>query len=209
MADEGKEEKTYSDDEESKSPRSSESTDGMRKPSVSEILDRLRSSTKQRGDHWILTTVSKQICIKGKKKTPAEWYSIAKGTDMSDEHKFWPGCTVKGCISHRLAVRISLESIRSMDADEYESACTQFQKNTKKKGDCIVWNRYIQKSGYGVVGFLGRMHPAHLIAFCLANLMDPDDIPKGHVVRHRCRNRSCCNEEHLELAHIRTMPRIW
>ena len=59
---------------------------------------------------------------------------------------------------------------------------------------CWEWQRSISASGYGKVRFNGKMCVVHRVVweyFC-------DDIPEGLQMDHLCRNRRCCNPDHLE-----------
>lgn len=49
-------------------------------------------------------------------------------------------------------------------------------------------------NGYGVLGVEGRTLYAHRYVY--ERLVGP--IPAGLVIDHLCRNRACCNPEHLE-----------
>ena len=49
-------------------------------------------------------------------------------------------------------------------------------------------------SGYGIVTICGKKYYTHRVAY--EELVGP--IPDGLVLDHLCRNRRCCNPEHLE-----------
>ena len=55
---------------------------------------------------------------------------------------------------------------------------------------CVEWIGYINKDGYGLLG----KKLAHRLSYEKVN----GDIPKGLVLDHLCRNRSCINVDHLE-----------
>jgi hypothetical protein len=62
---------------------------------------------------------------------------------------------------------------------------------------CHEWTGHILPNGYGryTVGIDDEID-THRIAWVLAN----GPIPKGMVVRHTvCRNRACCNAQHLQV----------
>lgn len=59
---------------------------------------------------------------------------------------------------------------------------------------CWIWTGVTMKSGYGKVWFNGRNRSTHRVVYEL--LVGP--IPEGLQLDHLCRNRSCCNPQHLE-----------
>ena len=61
---------------------------------------------------------------------------------------------------------------------------------------CWVWQRYVDKSGYGeihVPGYIGNRR-AHRIIY----ERHKGKIPDGLDLDHLCRNRRCVNPDHLE-----------
>lgn len=61
-------------------------------------------------------------------------------------------------------------------------------------GNCVVYAGTITPSGYGNVYDGYNPVPAHRLAYELAK----GEIPSGLQIDHLCRNRRCCNPEHLE-----------
>lgn len=61
---------------------------------------------------------------------------------------------------------------------------------------CHNWTAYIAHGGYGQIctGGRGQKERAHRVAYQLAK----GPIPDGLVLDHLCRNRRCCNPDHLE-----------
>lgn len=60
---------------------------------------------------------------------------------------------------------------------------------------CWQWTASIRSDGYGEVKFRGHTRLVHHAAYELLVGPIPDD---GLVFDHLCRNRACCNPEHLE-----------
>ena len=61
-------------------------------------------------------------------------------------------------------------------------------------GDCWEWTGYRDRDGYGTVSYRDTKWLVHRIVW--EALVGP--IPDGLEVDHLCRNRSCCNPDHLE-----------
>jgi HNH endonuclease len=65
-------------------------------------------------------------------------------------------------------------------------------------GPCHVFRGYIDdrpNHGYGVIGFQGKLIMVH--RYCWEREVGP--IPEGLVIDHQCRNRACCNVDHLRV----------
>lgn len=66
--------------------------------------------------------------------------------------------------------------------------------------DCWNWRGYVDKGGYGRISLYGKQESAHRVFYALK--IGP--IPRGKAkdipqIDHLCKNRRCCNPEHLEL----------
>jgi len=61
-------------------------------------------------------------------------------------------------------------------------------------GPCHEWIRG-KDNGYGIVGINGKKIYVHRYVWELAN----GQIPDGLVVDHQCRNKTCCNVDHLRV----------
>lgn len=70
-----------------------------------------------------------------------------------------------------------------------------FWKDVHKGPACWEWCKYKIPSGYGQVGWQGKVQLAHRVAWVLTY----GPIPDGFGVLHRCDNPPCCNPEHLFL----------
>lgn len=68
-----------------------------------------------------------------------------------------------------------------------------FWSKVNKTETCWLWTGNIH-NGYGRIGIDYKMKKAHQIAWLLSG----NTIPDGHIIRHKCRSRNCCNPEHLE-----------
>lgn len=68
---------------------------------------------------------------------------------------------------------------------------------------CWEWQGATNSTGYGSVGWYGRIFCAHRVAAWLSGLVDDPAQPRdrkgpGHVL-HRCDNRRCCRPDHFEI----------
>jgi endogenous inhibitor of DNA gyrase (YacG/DUF329 family) len=72
-------------------------------------------------------------------------------------------------------------------------------------GDCWIWQKRIDRLGYGRVGVGGRpSRYAHIEAYKLVN----GPIPDGLELDHLCRNRRCMRPDHLDpVTHLENMRR--
>lgn len=61
--------------------------------------------------------------------------------------------------------------------------------------ECWQWTAHVDAKGYGRVTIGGKPQLAHRAVYEL--YVGP--IPDGMVIDHLCRNRSCCNPDHLEV----------
>ena len=72
----------------------------------------------------------------------------------------------------------------------------RFWKRVNMTDGCWFWTGAIDTGGYGQL-WLDKNTPcmkAHRISWYLSG----NNVPEGHVVRHKCRSRACVNPEHLE-----------
>src|ERR1017187_5712075 len=60
---------------------------------------------------------------------------------------------------------------------------------------CIIWNGYLDKDGYGKLGFKYKSFYAHRAAWQVCH----GPIPDGVLVLHSCDVPSCINPDHLFL----------
>jgi hypothetical protein len=74
------------------------------------------------------------------------------------------------------------------------SAVARFWAKIDQSGSCWTWTAHLNAKGYGQFGVSGRNVKAHRFAYEL--LVGP--IPAGLVIDHLCRNRACCNPDHME-----------
>lgn len=67
---------------------------------------------------------------------------------------------------------------------------------------CLLWSKAKDNDGYGKGTFCSKTLQCHIAAMLV--FLNVDAIPltsddKQQVVRHKCRNRNCCEPSHLEL----------
>ncbi len=60
--------------------------------------------------------------------------------------------------------------------------------------DCHTFTMGLDRNGYGKIGFLGVGYTSHKLSFLASGRI----IPPGHHIRHKCKNKACCNIDHLE-----------
>ena len=68
------------------------------------------------------------------------------------------------------------------------------EKVKKTESGCWEWMGQRQKNGYGAIFYEGKTVRTHRLAYQLM----VGSIPDGLQIDHLCRNRACCNPEHLE-----------
>jgi hypothetical protein len=77
------------------------------------------------------------------------------------------------------------------------SALHRFWLKVDRSSDprgCWIWPNVDRRAGYGRISVDGSYIYTHRFAF----LTFVGQIPEGYVVDHLCRNRACCNPDHLE-----------
>lgn len=76
-----------------------------------------------------------------------------------------------------------------------EQYIKRFKSSYKIINNCFVWQKFLDKDGYGIFYFKKKNRKAHRFAYYIIN----GDIPKGMVIDHICKNRACVNSKHLRL----------
>ncbi len=71
----------------------------------------------------------------------------------------------------------------------------RFWSKIIKTGNCWDWLAYKDFNGYGRFGFNGKVVRSHQFSY----ILHKGEIPDGMVIDHLCRNKACCNPEHLEV----------
>lgn len=78
-----------------------------------------------------------------------------------------------------------------------DSVSDRLWARVDRSGDCWLWTGALDRNGYGRISTGGRGDPiafVHRVAYEL--IVGP--IPDGLVIDHLCRNRACCNPDHME-----------
>lgn len=69
----------------------------------------------------------------------------------------------------------------------------RFESCYKIINNCWVWQRPVDRDGYGSFYFMKKGRRAHRVSWFFKN----GAIPEGMVIDHICKNRKCVNPDHL------------
>ena len=69
----------------------------------------------------------------------------------------------------------------------------RFMEKVNKVDGCWMWTGAKDKDGYGIFSHDGSAKRAHRLSY----IHYKGAIPKGHVIRHSCKNL-CVNPDHLK-----------
>jgi len=84
-------------------------------------------------------------------------------------------------------------------SDNQSSALSRVMAHVAGDGSCLIWRGTLNLSGYGYMKFEGKNWRVHRLVFEQIHGL----IPEGLVLDHLCRNRACCNPNHLEIVTVR------
>jgi hypothetical protein len=79
----------------------------------------------------------------------------------------------------------------SGDSSDQDRLWSQVER---KPGQCWEWRGCTNAAGYGFMHWQGKSWPVHKLAYEFIK----GTIPEHLELDHRCRNRVCCNPDHLE-----------
>jgi len=75
------------------------------------------------------------------------------------------------------------------------SSISRFSKKIEEQNGCWIWKGCLRSNGYGEFWNGSKKVLSHRFAYETSK----NPIPKGLTVDHLCRNRACCNPNHLEI----------
>ena len=82
-----------------------------------------------------------------------------------------------------------------MSTHQLEELAPRFWQRVDQKDGCWLWKGSLTVYGYGQFQpARGKSYRAHRLAWEIAR----GPVPEGLVLDHLCRNRACCNPDHLE-----------
>lgn len=179
-----------------------------------QIEEKLLSQTKKQGEHviwegkmskhggWLTMSFDKKI------KPIFDWYYrwSTKTIDPNpSKSRYKKICDEKNCLSHFILTTQKLTSVTEMSPDDYINICEQINQNSEwsdlptgnpeLKTKCRLWTaakmgNYGSMKAFGSTSYVTRI-VLQLVLF--------QDIPTNIVARHKCLNKLCINEDHLEL----------
>jgi len=76
-----------------------------------------------------------------------------------------------------------------------QSANERLDSKLVPQSECLVWTGLLDAKGYG--RFRGPDN-TKVFVHRFAYMRKHSPIPEGLVIDHKCRNRACCNPDHLE-----------
>lgn len=90
---------------------------------------------------------------------------------------------------------MQIQEYQQKDLERFQSKYTVSTTLFYQGTPCWIWAKYINPSGYGMFNYRGsKRTQAHTFSY----LIHKGPTPKGLVLDHLCRNRACCNPDHLE-----------
>lgn len=131
-------------------------------------------------------------------------YVIHKG-GIPDEYVVHHTCHIRECVNPDHLEIISRDENTAYQNKKYVSAW-EFKKKLSARDnflrsytvdsntECWLWNRYVNSNGYAHIWADGRSQLVHRYSY----EMHKGPVPKGLCIDHLCRNRACCNPDHLE-----------
>lgn len=69
-----------------------------------------------------------------------------------------------------------------------------FGTSIQRKGECLIFTKYKKPTGYGLIGYRGKLWRAHRLAYFLTYGPPPPNKP---LILHTCHNPSCVEPKHL------------
>lgn len=79
------------------------------------------------------------------------------------------------------------------DQEYMEHLKKRLLDNHQKVGDCWIWTKALNISGYGIT----KIRTKRILTHRASYLLWKGEIPKGFFVLHSCDVRSCINPDHL------------
>ena len=168
-------------------------------PSHEAIMRRIDEYTEIVGD---CTVWRGKMAKTGRKNSP-------KFRNTKIRRYLWNLCNpkLKNCdvlelsCENSACVKVDHLHLRKKQPVAWESVWERLLRNSKKEGNCLMWQRKKCEGGYGHTELQGRSMGAHRVAY-MVKIRGP--IPEEingekAVIRHLCSRRACIEPQHLQL----------
>lgn len=92
------------------------------------------------------------------------------------------------------ALELNYDGLANLAYVRENDPLKRLMQKVRYEGDCWIFTGNINRWGYGIYWYDGKMRAAHRVSFLLHNGYVPNDLELDHT----CNRNSCINPSHLE-----------